>query len=807
MEAARKKAATPGSEEFVAALRRGVQLEEAAVLASRSMLKGKRFGACQAFADGLKRHENTRVAGRICAGLVANHRGFYGLSLHEFSAVSDDELLTFAGIEWIQSLFAEDRVQAVKNARRWLAEKRGLSARLWFEVYRQLFVCDELRLADEAFALLELAYDDPVEQRDWPAGRDEIAWGRRWLGVERNTSAPRSEKATVSFGLLDYVQPGRTRASQNIGDQIQTLSSLGHVVRHEDLRFHGEEEVVNFVESMQGRVRPELRLQGIDADVQLVTVDRDSSTYQKFAPNTWLLEFGWHMHPLFGLDSYDFPLHPNLNPIFVAFHCSKRALLTPVAIEYLRDHGPIGCRDWTTVDLLLSLDVPAFFSGCLTTTVNTVFPDLETSPSKATAYVDVVRSSVPPAHDNIKQSYGDIKRRSFAANMWDAVNVLEGYRSKFTDVVTTRLHCYLPTTSLGLNAFFEPKNNADVRFAGLFRLDDTEFDAMRERMRDRLEPVLSAIFSGGSREDVYDLWRETVASEVKVARVRHSEVSVLPAADGMVEDLVAPITRSEVTGSEDYVDVVVTPQSKEMAHIAAMLQTAADASSRRLRAWVVCPAEQQVDLHISDVDVRWIDTSAIDFKKSGVPDRRSLDRVLLPELLPVDRAILLPVDGAVLGDLTRLWGIDLGAARIGVRRTSRADTSGFGVLYSAARRLDPSPEIAFEFYKRIHRKHVFDFEAFDNEVMVLDLQGLRSDGFSAEVLPAMERYRLDDRAALHYFAGPLRADIGAEWAYVPTRERVDEPKIWHWADSAKPWSADYIPGIGAEVWRAARRNH
>ena len=106
-----------------------------------------------------------------------------------------------------------------------------------------------------------------------------------------------------------------------------------------------------------------------------MAVDRDASMYNEVPEGTWTLAFGWYMHALFGV-RYGFPFHKNLQPIFVSFHCNKRGLLTPEAIDYLRAHGPIGCRDWTTVDILLSVDVPAFFSGCLTTTVNTVFPDL-----------------------------------------------------------------------------------------------------------------------------------------------------------------------------------------------------------------------------------------------------------------------------------------------------------------------------------------------------------------------------------------------------------------------------------------------
>ena len=74
--------------------------------------------------------------------------------------------------------------------------------------------------------------------------------------------------------------------------------------------------------------------------------------YKEIPPDTWMLAFGWFMHAIFEL-RYGFPFHRNLRPIFVSFHCNKRDLLTPEATDYLRACGPIGCRDWTTVDILL----------------------------------------------------------------------------------------------------------------------------------------------------------------------------------------------------------------------------------------------------------------------------------------------------------------------------------------------------------------------------------------------------------------------------------------------------------------------
>ena len=79
-----------------------------------------------------------------------------------------------------------------------------------------------------------------------------------------------------------------------------------------------------------------------------MTVHRDASMYEEIPEQTWVLCFGWYMHALFRM-RHGFPLHRNLRPIFISFHCNKRELLTPEAVAYLKRYGPVGCRDWTTV--------------------------------------------------------------------------------------------------------------------------------------------------------------------------------------------------------------------------------------------------------------------------------------------------------------------------------------------------------------------------------------------------------------------------------------------------------------------------
>lgn len=764
----------------------------------RALLGAKDLRAAQSLVDEALAQPSPDGDVLLAAGLVAHRKHLHERALSFFDRAGDDALAV-TPVAFVESLFRVDPQRGLTLARAWLdGTDAPLDARTWHTVLRYVFAHGDAALRHAVHDRFVASYRGA--ERQWPGGAAEIAWLERWRRAERHTTAP-APGARVPFAVMDYVQPGKGKSSQNIGDHVQTLSSLGHVVRRQNLRFHGQPELTEFAREMQGRVRPELRLDGEPTDVELYRVDRDGSSFQAFPEGTWLLEFGWHSHDLAATGVWDFPMHENLRPIFVSFHCNKRGLLTPEALDYLRAHGPIGCRDWTTVDLLLSLDVPAFFSGCLTTTVSTVFPELEERPEPATVYVDAVREPVPDGHDNIKQSYREVKDRTFVENMREAVRLLEWYRTGYTHVVTKRLHCYLPTTSLGLEVDFQPANYADVRFSGLHPLDHDGFEAIRTGMIARLEPVLSAIFSGRDAEDVYALWRETVAPEVEAARARHTAATPLPQLPVEPAVLAAPVA-VDAPPVDGAVDVVLTPRIAELPHVGAAVQALDAAATTPLRVWLVGPKVTRVSLPelSAGTTVHRVPTTGLDLASVGLTASQRAHHTLLPHLLPgVDRAVVLPVDAVVLGDLAELAALDLGDTAVAARHTSHADPSGFGLLYRAARRLDDAPETAYDFYRRIHARHVFDFNAFDTDVLVLDLARLRADGFAAQSLSAMREFRIDAREALHLYAGPHRTELDEAWDHVPTRDLpTAEAKLVHWADAVKPWDDAYV--ARQELW-------
>lgn len=382
--------------------------------------------------------------------------------------------------------------------------------------------------------------------------------------------------------------------------------------------------------------------------------------------------------------------------------------------------------------------------------------------------------------------------------MQDTVDLLERYRTEYADVVTSRLHCYLPTISVGLRVTFEPKNNADVRFNGLFQLDPGQFEGIRTSMRNRLRPVLEAIFSGHTPHEVYALWRDLVSSEVALAQARHRRPAI-PNLVGARLTAARVLVRS--SPRSDAVDVILAPTNAERPYLRGVLTSAATHTSSPLRAWVVGRfGATPPEFDVPGVELHWIDTTDLAASIPVLADARAA----LPELVPVDRAILLPVDALVLGDVADLSHLDLGPTTVAARTSSIDGASGFAVLCSATRQLDDSPDTAFEFYRLIHQCHVFDFDAYGTGVLVLDLTGLRAKG-AAAMRATIHTYHVDERAALCWYLGLDRADLGAAWAYVPICEWVREPRLVHWADATKPWSQKPRRAPGALARR--RRHH
>jgi hypothetical protein len=668
----------------------------------------------------------------------------------------------------------------------------------WLELCSRVFGYGDQVLARDLWARLDAAVGDGegvekfvVQSRDWL---------KKWVEASVDElDAPRPPHGTVSYAVVDYGHPGRARASANIGDHVQTVASLGHLLKHQNLTFTGEPELVDLANRLAKRVRPERERRGVAGNVQLMTLERDASMYQEIPPDTWMLGFGWYMHPIFEM-RYGFPFHKNLRPLFVSFHVNQRELLTPEAIDYLKQYAPIGCRDHTTADVLLSAGVPAFFSGCITTTTTTLFPDVPPPPEDAlTGYVDVDLSKVPIGSPLYRQSADVVRFTPFVENVDIAVDMLDRYRRHHRRMVTSRLHAYLPGRSIGLDIDFRPGNLADPRFVGLNPLDDSQFAAIRDGIDGLLEPVLGLALGGAPVDEVYARWRELTEPLVERSRARLAEPAAAePLRTTLVEDAASRVVRTPAEVRAEAIHVVVHMRRGQRPLVRRLLASIRKHTSSPVHVWVTHRGlDPQVEklagsrLTITAIDLAGLGDDLVRPDGSRLPESE-LERLVTPALLAdVDRYVVLPPNAVLTEDLAGLAGTDLGGHPLAATSTVGGPhaVSGFHIFHAFARRLgetdlEDRAARAAELRRTMHARHAFDFAAFDMDVLVLDAAEFRSRGLVTDLASYVERFGLTYRAALHAALGPDRAVLPERWNVIPERSAETDPALVRLAPGA-----------------------
>ena len=77
---------------------------------------------------------------------------------------------------------------------------------------------------------------------------------------------------------------------------------------------------------------------------------------------------GWFME-----SPENWPPSEKIKPLFISFHLNpsiKTELLKDESIKYFKSHEPVGCRDIYTRDILLEKGINAYYSSCITTTID-----------------------------------------------------------------------------------------------------------------------------------------------------------------------------------------------------------------------------------------------------------------------------------------------------------------------------------------------------------------------------------------------------------------------------------------------------
>lgn len=183
---------------------------------------------------------------------------------------------------------------------------------------------------------------------------------------------------------------------------------------------------------------------------------------------------GWYLHsegtawpP--AADLVPLPVSMHFTPSLSFLNADKQDAGENVQVEYLKQYAPIGCRDTTTLELMKKNEVPAYFSGCMTLTID---PFEGIAPSGEVILIDVpeniqeyVKSKVPSAqvdtHEKLSLYYD-----SFESRMQQVEERLKRYQAAKL-VITTRLHCCMPCLALGTPVLLLYEGRESERYEGL----------------------------------------------------------------------------------------------------------------------------------------------------------------------------------------------------------------------------------------------------------------------------------------------------------------------------------------------------
>ena len=786
-------------------LARGESLDDAVLVEVRKLVKNGERDKAVAVGHALRARPATRSTGCAALGVaLLNSSGPVG-AWAVFSEIAGTPASVPVANELYTAAFGALGVDASTVLDEDIASGRflGWSGETLLRVAQKSLARG---LHDRAEVLVRTAQERPGSSMS-NSVRKELARLATWLPDGARRAEIPQVPGAISYGVIGYNQPDVI--SRNIGDYIQTISSMGHLVRQQNFTFTGDEELVAFAEELRGSTKTERLVDGESATFNLFELSRDGNPLQAVPEGTWALTFGWFMHHMFG-QGFALPYHENVRPIILSFHVRFPEILTPEAVDYLRRYAPVGCRDWQTVSLLRSVGVPAFFSGCMTTTVDTVFRRDGDDTRDSTVYVDSPQTGEGLSRTQVQM---EVRHLSFVDNLRLGREWVTDYHLVYDKVVTSRLHCFLPARSVGSKVTFLPKNRSDNRFGGLIDTTDADFERIRQGILDKASRILQTIASGATEDEVYATWREICAPAMAEADefLAARELPVL-AADEVTALVRANGPAAPDSPSVDALQVIVDVRRGEAKHLAGLVRSIAAHVSRPVEIWAVgatTTAAERQDLASEDMPlpVRWIelDESAL----RGLDDqltparRQELTLALVAEALPhVGQAVFLPAAALVRADLAGLAALAPGGDSLVTATDERHRGRGGGlelIRRISARQGDDNVK-ALDFLIAAHRRHPGEFTTFDTNVMVLDLDAARRADLGGHLAALVLEYGMSFREALNLFAGPHRTELDASWNHAPGYEAQDDPRVVSWRDTVKPWSRWVTPF--SEEWSA-----
>ena len=169
-------------------------------------------------------------------------------------------------------------------------------------------------------------------------------------------------------------------------------------------------------------------------------------------------------------DNLTLTIPSNISPIILSIHIDNVNKLDTIAINNLKKYQPIGCRDMYTFRGLKKYGIDAYFSSCLTTTLDIDYSVNDLERTNEIIFIDYKFGYNKKIDNYIKSlnsyNFSNIVHTTHSFNLNNSQNkrfniakeLLDKY-SKAKLVITSRLHGALPCLALNsiyfiVNIFF-----------------------------------------------------------------------------------------------------------------------------------------------------------------------------------------------------------------------------------------------------------------------------------------------------------------------------------------------------------------
>jgi len=758
----------------------------------------------RAFVHSLYDNASQKEAGALGFATMLTGLGLYESAFHFFQEAGDQNSKTFAPYEYFESFLFVDIKKGLSELKEYLAKNRehlNIEARLALMKALAKYSQVELLREETNILLMDKRRMDSLSETD----QELLEWFNKHLN--HNQTEVRSLPGTINFAVMDYKLLDKSKTSRNRGDYVQSLAAVSNLLRFQKLDFVGDTKLSNYLNTLKMHIHPERQITTHAAKIQPVPLNRDFSSGREYPENTWLISNGWFMHRNFN-GPVDFPYPKNVLPIMISFHIQDPDVLTEDVVRELKRVEPIGCRDWTTVYRLRDFGIKAFFSGCITTTVGQILPDASGAKEKTLAQVEArVDDSKYQGWevDDFAQFGGQVRDFDLVEGLEDAREMLAGY-ANYSEIVTNRLHCYLPALSMGLSVEFKPKNLADVRYEGLINLDQSAFNKIRSGVEQKLEIILKSILEGKTEQEVRKLWSEICQAEVEYADTYATTYSKVTASNIDINIVVATLEASKFTVGKNprgnnavQVALALDQNLEEM--IPVVLQSLVDHSSREFTAYIMTRGlgeefRNRMGKLFPQINFIFYSFDEIqygdDISLQAHTSVSTLDRLFIPEMLKdLDKVLYLDIDILIQADVGELFDLTLGENVFAGKRT-RLKIWANMIRPITRATLHFDPEKAWDFRKRLHDQADLTAKTFNAGILVLNLKLMRNERFTAEHLYLVEQCRMNDQDVFNIYSRGRVLEIGAEWNHVPSQDFNNSPKIIHWAGPAKPWKSEYV---------------